>query len=162
MCEFDPDHIATGRVIKVGRIDGTDLTQMTCLKEGLKKIHPAPNQGYDEFYVFRDLPTEDPKVCITEPNSGRKLELFTDQLGVQFYTGNYLDPKSDPTGKDTYNYPPHAGFCLAAQGFPDAVNRSNFPKQFIAPGGKTYTQKTKLVFSVMRTGLQRPMSNGKI
>ncbi|VDD77929.1 unnamed protein product [Mesocestoides corti] len=150
MCEFDGENIPTGRLLKVGRVDGTDLRHMICLKEGLRKIHPPPHQGFDDFYVFRDLPEEDSKVTVNEPNSCRRIDLFTDQPGVQFYTGNYLDPKSDPVGKDTFSYPPHAGFCLEAQGFPDAVNRSNFPKRFVAPCGRSYTQKTKYVFSVQR------------
>ncbi|VDL39814.1 unnamed protein product [Hymenolepis diminuta] len=149
MCECDVEHIPTGRLIKVGKVDGTDLTSLTCLKEGLRKIHPPPH-GYDEFYMFRDLPEDEAKAVVYEPNSSRKLELFTDQLGVQFYTGNYLDPKTDPIGKDTFSYPSHSGFCLEAQGFPDAANRSNFPKQFVTPIGMNYVQKTRFEFTVQK------------
>ncbi|KAL5969634.1 Galactose mutarotase [Taenia solium] len=150
MCECDAEHIPTGRLVKVGRVDYTDLNQLTCLKEGLRKIHPPPQQGFDEYYVFRDLPIDEAKAIVIEPNSCRRLELFTDQLGVQFYTGNCLDPKTDPVGKDTYSYLPHGGLCLEAQGFPDAVNRSNFPKQFVTPTGTCYVQKTRYEFSVQK------------
>lgn len=147
MCECDSEQIPTGRLVQVCKVDGTDFTQLTCLKEGLNMPNPL-HQGYDDYYVFRDLPADEPKVIISESSSRRRMEMFTDQLGVQFYTGNYLDPKTDPVGKDAYSYPCHAGLCLEAQGYPDAVNRSNFPKQFVTPTGMCYEQKTRYEFSI--------------
>ncbi|KAM7541596.1 hypothetical protein Aperf_G00000038115 [Anoplocephala perfoliata] len=150
MCEFDADLLPTGSVIKAGQVDGTDLTQMTCLKEGLRKIHPEPQTGYDDFYIFNDLPEDEAKVVVIEPISCRRLEVFTDQLGMQFYTANGFNPNSDPKGKDYYRYPPHSGLCLEVQGYPDAVNQPNFPKQFLTPTGKNYVQKTLFVFSIQK------------
>ncbi|VDL85708.1 unnamed protein product [Schistocephalus solidus] len=147
MLETEPDLTPTGRIQKAGKVDGTDLRKPVSLKEGLRKIHPAPFQGYDEYYIFNQIPEEEAKMSVLEPNSGRCVEVFSDQPGVQFYTGNCLDPKTDPVGKDGYSYPPHSGFCMELQGFPDAVNRSNFPKTFVLPNGKPYIQKTKFVFS---------------
>ncbi|VDN08884.1 unnamed protein product [Dibothriocephalus latus] len=147
MLETEPDLFPTGRIQKAGKVDGTDLRKPTGLKEGLRKIHPAPFHGYDDYYIFNQIPDEEAKMSVSEPNSGRRVEVFTDQPGVQFYTGNCLDPKTDPTGKDGYSYQPHSGFCMELQGFPDAVNRSNFPKNFVLPNGKPYIQKTKFVFS---------------
>ncbi|KAL7063109.1 hypothetical protein AAHC03_0210 [Spirometra sp. Aus1] len=145
--ETEPDLMPTGRILKAGKVDGTDLRKPVGLKDGLRKIHPAPFQGFDDYYIFNQMPEEEAKMTVSEPNSGRRVEVFSDQPGVQFYTGNCLEPKTDPVGKDGYSYPPHSGFCMELQGFPDAVNRANFPKTFVLPNGKPYIQKTKFVFS---------------
>nr|VZI20737.1 unnamed protein product [Spirometra erinaceieuropaei] len=145
--ETEPDLMPTGRIQKAGKVDGTDLRKPVGLKDGLRKIHPAPFQGFDDYYIFNQMPEEEAKMTVSEPNSGRRVEVFSDQPGVQFYTGNCLEPKTDPVGKDGYSYPPHSGFCMELQGFPDAVNRANFPKTFVLPNGKPYIQKTKFVFS---------------
>ncbi|BHF61454.1 hypothetical protein SprV_0100442800 [Sparganum proliferum] len=147
LLETEPDLMPTGRIQKVGKVDGTDLRKPVSLKDGLRKIHPAPFQGFDDYYIFNQMPEEEAKMTVSEPNSGRRVEVFSDQLGVQFYTGNCLEPKTDPVGKDGYSYPPHSGFCMELQGFPDAVNRANFPKTFVLPNGRPYSQKTKFVFS---------------
>lgn len=144
MCELEGELFPTGRMMNVGKVPGTDLRKPTALKKSLTMIHPPPFQGFDDFYAFKELPESEPKITVKDPVSGRKLELFTDQLGVQFYSGNFLDPKTDPKGKDGFSYPQHSGLCMEAQGYPDAVNRNNFPKMFIAPG-KPYAQDRKSV-----------------
>ena len=55
-----------------------------------------------------------------DPVSHRVLEVFTDQPGVQFYTGNFLDVKN---AKDNHSYGKHSGFNLEAQNYPDAINK---------------------------------------
>lgn len=68
---------------------------------------------------------------VLDPRSGRVLELWTDQPGLQFYTGNFLKAEQ---GKGGQVYGVHAGLCLETQGFPDAVNHPNFPSQIYEPG----------------------------
>ena len=63
--------------------------------------------------------------------SGRAMELWADQPGVQFYTGNGL---SGVRGKDGKVYNRYDALCLETQGFPDAVNCPNFPSQIVRPG----------------------------
>ncbi|KAF7838433.1 aldose 1-epimerase-like [Senna tora] len=63
--------------------------------------------------------------------SGRKMELWSNQVGVQFYTSNML---KDVKGKGGATYQKHGGFCLETQGFPDSVNHPNFPSQIVYPG----------------------------
>ncbi|CAN6269938.1 unnamed protein product [Urochloa humidicola] len=63
--------------------------------------------------------------------SGRAMEVWANQPGVQFYTGNFLD---DVKGKGGSVYGQHAALCLETQGFPDAVNHPNFPSQIVKPG----------------------------
>ncbi|WOK94233.1 aldose 1-epimerase-like [Canna indica] len=90
--------------------------------------------GYDINYVL-DLPLGNDgmrKVAVVENSvSGRKLELWANQPGVQFYTANTLN---ETNGKDGHAYGSYAGLCLETQGFPDAVNHPNFPSQIVNPG----------------------------
>ena len=81
------------------------------------------------------------KLCakVREPRSGRTMEMFTTEPGVQFYTGNFLDGKDK--GKSGGVYQKHWGFCLEAQHFPDSVNKPNFPNAILKPGD-TYRQTT--------------------
>ncbi|CAH9078706.1 unnamed protein product [Cuscuta europaea] len=67
---------------------------------------------------------------VEDGKSGRKLELWTNQPGVQFYTSNMLN---DTKGKGGFVYRKHAALCLETQGFPDAVNHPNFPSQILNP-----------------------------
>ena len=57
--------------------------------------------------------------------SGRKMEVYTDLPGVQFYCGNYVDDKD---GKQGHDYGFRSAFCLETQFYPDAVNHENFPE----------------------------------
>ncbi len=101
--------------------------------------------GYDHNYVLR---SEGKRLALAarvrEPKSGRVMEMFTTEPGVQFYTGNFLDGKLK--GKGGVTYQKHQGFCLEAQHFPDSVNHDNFPSVILKPG-KTYTQTTVYKFS---------------
>lgn len=72
------------------------------------------------------------KVAIVkDEGSGRKFELWANQPGVQFYTGNFLDHVE---GKGGVIYKKYGGLCLETQGFPDSVNHPQFPSQIVNPG----------------------------
>lgn len=96
------------------------------------RINELP-YGYDINYVLDDTGTKHlKKVAVVQDNlSGRKLELWSNQPGVQFYTSNQLD---HVVGKGGFVYTKYAGLCLETQGFPDAVNHPNFPSQIVNPG----------------------------
>jgi aldose 1-epimerase len=89
------------------------------------------------------------KLCakVREPKSGRTMEMYTSEPGVQFYSGNFLDGKDK--GKGGVVYQKHWGFCLEAQHFPDSVNKSSFPTTILKPGD-TYRQTTVYKFGVER------------
>ena len=82
------------------------------------------------------------RVC--DPESGRVLEMFTTEPGVQLYTANFLD--GTLKGKGGVVYKKHQAFCLEAQHFPDSVHHANFPSTILRPG-ETYTQTTIYKFS---------------
>jgi aldose 1-epimerase len=81
---------------------------------------------------------------VEEPESGRVLEIWTDQPGIQFYTGNFLD--GTVVGKGGVAYQKHAAFCLETQHFPDSPNKPNFPSTVLRPG-QTYRTVTVHKFS---------------
>ena len=68
---------------------------------------------------------------VTDPASGRSLEVRTTQPGVQFYTGNFMDGKPAGTGSV---YAHRTGLCLETQHFPDSPNQPKFPSTILRPG----------------------------
>lgn len=70
---------------------------------------------------------------VSDEESGRKMELWTNQIGLQFYTGNMI---GEAVGKNGVVYRNHGGLCLETQGFPDSVNHRKFPSQVVQPGQK--------------------------
>jgi galactose mutarotase-like enzyme len=69
---------------------------------------------------------------VEEPQSGRVLEIWTDQPGIQLYTGNFLD--GTIVGKGGKTYGKHFAFCLETQHFPDSPNHASFPTTILEPG----------------------------
>jgi aldose 1-epimerase len=94
--------------------------------------------GYDHNFV---LDSQDGSLAlaavVTEPKSGRVMEVWTQEPGVQFYTGNFLD--GSVKGKGGRAYGRHAAFCLETQHFPDSPNRASFPSTVLKPGGRYST-----------------------
>ena len=84
---------------------------------------------------------------VTEPNSGRVLEVSTTEPGVQFYTGNFLD--GTITGKGGKVYGKRAALCLETQHFPDSPNHPDFPSVILKPGAP-YSSTTVWKFSTAR------------
>jgi aldose 1-epimerase len=85
-----------------------------------------------------------PAARVSDPESGRTMEVFTTERCLQFYTGLNLDGSS--IGKSLRPYEKFSGFCLECQGFPDAPNRPAFDSITLHPG-HTYRQKTAYRFS---------------
>jgi len=89
--------------------------------------------GYDHNFVLNGYDGSlRPAARLYEPVSGRVLEIFTTELGIQFYSGNFLDGSF--TGKGGIVYHKYAGLCLEPQHFPDAPNHPNFPSTVLRPG----------------------------
>ena len=99
----------------------------------------AIGRGYDHNFVLRGGATASPKLAarIEDPVSGRVLELFTTEPGVQVYTGNFLDGTT--VGKSHTVYRQGDGIALEPQRFPDSPNHSAFPSARLDPG-QTYRQ----------------------
>jgi aldose 1-epimerase len=102
-------------------------------------------KGYDHNWVLDGhAGTLRQVVRVSEPTSGRVLEVSTTEPGVQFYTGNFLD--GTITGKGGAVYRHRFGLCLETQHFPDSPNQPSFPSTVIKPG-QPYTSTTVYKFS---------------
>ena len=98
--------------------------------------------GYDHCWVLNDQDNGVRFVASAyEPVSGRLLEVFSDEPGIQFYSGNFLDGTLPSKNKGMYQH--RTGFCLETQHYPDSPNQKNFPSVILKPGEK---YKSKTVF----------------
>ncbi|KYP13916.1 aldose epimerase family protein, partial [Flavihumibacter sp. CACIAM 22H1] len=95
--------------------------------------------GYDHNYVLTNANGSLQKVAtLTEPGSGRILEVWTTEPGIQFYSGNFLDGKFvNHTGTPVQL---HTALCLETQHFPDSPNKKEFPSTLLEPGKKYVTE----------------------
>jgi aldose 1-epimerase len=101
--------------------------------------------GYDHNWVIAGTPGELRSAAfVSEPTSGRTLEVLTTQPGVQFYSGNVLPTL---TGKGGKSYTRRSGFCLETQHFPDTPNQPTFPSAQLEPGER-YEETTIWKFGV--------------
>ena len=96
--------------------------------------------GYDHCWVLNDQNTGVRFVASAyEPVSGRLLEVFSDEPGIQFYSGNFLDGTLPSKNNGVYQH--RTGFCLETQHYPDSPNQKNFPSVRLNPG-ENYNSKT--------------------
>jgi aldose 1-epimerase len=105
--------------------------------------------GYDHNFVFSQPAAGEmrPVGSVTDPASGRVMDLTTAEPGVQFYTGNFLDGSIKGRGGKAYGK--RAGFCLETQHFPDSPNKPDFPPVVLRPG-QTYRTSTQYTFSATK------------
>jgi len=102
--------------------------------------------GYDHNWVLNHTSgTMGLAARVSDPSSGRVLEVSTTEPGVQFYTGNFLD--GTVTGKGGRVYQKRTGLCLETQHFPDSPNHPAFPTTTLEPG-QTYATMTTFAFRV--------------
>ena len=102
--------------------------------------------GYDHTFVLQTGNRLREAAKLHEPTTGRVLEVLTDQPGIQFYSGNFLD--GSIVGKRGRAYVQRSGCCLEPQHFPDSPNQPSFPSTRLQPE-ECRRQTTVLKFSVM-------------
>jgi aldose 1-epimerase len=140
----DAELIPTGTIASV---KGTplDFTTPHLIGERLDKTGLTP-PGYDHNYVLNHPGREVALAARAyHAESGRVMEVLTDQPGVQLYTSNFA-PVEGVECVGGIRFGRHGAFCLETQNFPDAVNRPNFPSAILSPGA-TYDRTTTLRFS---------------
>lgn len=137
---------ANDKLIPTGifsEVKGTpmDFTLMKKIGKDLSKVAG----GYDHNWVLhREGIGPELIAALYHPASGRYMEVYTTEPGIQFYTGNFLD--GTLTGKGGKKYVQHAGLCLETQHFPDSPNQPKFPNTILKPN-ETYKQTTVYKFS---------------
>tara|TARA_R110002050_G_scaffold243115_2_gene379542 strand:+ start:36532 stop:37716 length:1185 start_codon:yes stop_codon:yes gene_type:complete len=101
--------------------------------------------GYDHCWVLNNQ-NEGVRLVSSayEKESGRQLDVYSDEIGIQLYTGNFLD--GTLPNKQGGKYAHRTGFCLETQHYPDSPNQENFPTTVLNPGEK-YISKTSFKFS---------------
>lgn len=113
-----------------------DLRKPTILGDVIDKV---PGGGYDYNFCLPE-PYDHRKISfvakVLHPATGRRLEVYSNQPGVQFYTSNSIPERNETgiVGKNGAQYFRHAAFCLETQNYPDAVNHKNFPNSILRPG----------------------------
>lgn len=137
----DTTLIPTGEIKSV---QGTPFDFTSSQKIGAR-IDQVPG-GYDHNYVLGQSDSLQLAAVLSEPNSGRTLETYTTEPGIQFYSGNFLDGSLSIDGTPVKK---HTGLCLETQHFPDSPNQPNFPSTILNPGEK-YESKTIYKFSVKK------------
>lgn len=122
-----------------------DFTKPKAIGADLLKMGGDP-PGYDHNLVVRGAAgTLRRAAAVLEPVSGRTMECWTTEPGIQFYSGNFLEGKGVGWGGAVYSR--HHGFCLETQHYPDSINQPKFPSVVVEPG-KTYTSTTEYRFGV--------------
>ena len=132
---IDESSIPTGAILDVA---GTPLDFRQRKAIGLE-IESEDQQinfgsGYDHNFVINHSEIGGVSLAaeVYSPNSGRVMKVYTDQPGVQFYTGNFLN--GELVGKDGAVYGRRSAFCLETQHFPDSPNKPMFPSTILQPG----------------------------
>ena len=123
--------IPTGELTPVS---GTplDFRKPAIVGDRIDQLKPVPG-GYDHNFVLkREGLGLQLAAVVTDPKSGRKVEVLTTEPGIQLYTGNFLDGKLK--GINGFVYNKHSALCLETQHFPDSPNQPKFPTTTLLPG----------------------------
>ncbi len=143
---IDKEFVPTGKTEKVA---GTplDFRKLTAIGSRISDNHEQLKLagGYDFNYILNNYSGKVREVAdVYDPSSGRYMQVFTDQPGIQFYSGNFLS--GTQIGKGGVAYQQHTGLCLEAQHYPDSPHEPKWPS-VILKRGQVYRQTTIYKFS---------------
>ena len=135
----DSGLIPTGEIASV---EGTpfDFRQPTAIGARVNEDHQQLKYGlgYDHNWVLTPADSGLTLAArVVEPVSGRTMELYTNEPGIQFYGGNFLNGQD--TGKNGMVYHHRGALCLETQHFPDSPNQPQFPSTLLEPGQEYYS-----------------------
>lgn len=132
----DATLIPTG---EIKAVKGTvfDFTTPHIIGARIDSVPGAAPGGYDHNWVLNRTDSSLQLVAtLTDTTSGRKLEVYTTEPGIQFYSGNFLDGTFSSGGKQVKF---RTALCLETQHFPDSPNKPKFPSTILKPGEKYHT-----------------------
>lgn len=136
----DSTLIPTGESMPVGGTPFDFLTPHSVGERILEEFQQLKfGGGYDHNFILDN--TSEVDATVYDPSTGRLMEVITDQPGIQFYSGNFLNGRLTGFGGKPYNY--RSGLCLETQHFPDSPNHPNFPTTVLNPGD---TMKTTTIY----------------
>lgn len=142
--------IPTGEILSV-KATPFDFTEAKPIGRDIKADHQQIEYGggFDHNWVLRRSEFEGQMhtaAILADPESGRQMEIITDQPGLQFYSGNFLDGKI--TGKDGARYQYRGAVALETQHYPDSPNQPHFPRTTLK-AGESFESQTIYRFSVI-------------
>jgi aldose 1-epimerase len=140
----DDTSIPTG---ELAPMKGTamDFTNAHAIGDQIAELKKPPHttKGYDHCYVLRGQSGKlELAAKAKDPSSGRTMQIYTTEPGIQLYCGNFLDGSAGGNG-----YKQHEAFCLETQHYPDSPNQPSFPSTTLKPG-ETYRSQTVHKFGV--------------
>ena len=135
ICETDEQSIPTGKILNV------EESKFDLQKDFLINKDFLSSGGIDHNYILEDQTMKKSVAKIYSKKTGLGVEYFTNQNGIQFYTGNMMLDKY--VGKHDKSYGFQYGMCLEPQHFPDAINHQNFPSPILRKN-KNYLSKIKI------------------
>ena len=148
----DTTYMPTGQMLKVA---GTpmDFRKSTPLSKDINNQHFAMTRnahGFDHNWCLNTWHNGQPDestvaASLYSPKTGIMLQVFTNEPGIQVYTGNFLDASF--AGKHGYRYPKHSAVCMETQHYPDSPNHSEWPSTWLETG-KKYSSHCIYKFSV--------------
>lgn len=142
----DSTLIPTGKIVPVS---GTpfDFTTPKTIGEAIETDDEQLKfgKGYDHNFVIDKHAADEPVAIVNGDKSGVVMEVYTDQPGLQFYSGNFMQGKNKMKGNQTDDF--RTAFALETQHFPDSPNQPSFPSTVLKPGA-TYHTETIYKFSV--------------
>ena len=146
----DKQLIPTGKFLSVKETP-FDFNVMHAIGDNINANHPqlANGNGYDHCWIINSAHNgmKVPVATLYEPETGRMMEVFTDQMGMQFYSGNFF--KGNTQGKwGAHLY--RGALALETQKFPDAIHQENFSEKAVLNPGEQYTQTCIYKFSVVK------------
>lgn len=139
----DDTLIPTG---EIAGVKGTvlDFRKSTRLGDRIERLTDTAALGYDHNFVLRNNTGRNALAAtLRDPSSGRTLKIYTQEPGIQLYSGNFLKGQ---TGKGGKTYAHRSAMCLEDQHYPDSVNQPEFPSTILRPG-ETYKKSTVYEFS---------------
>lgn len=139
----DDTLIPTGELADV---EGTvlDFRKSTRIGDRIEKLTDTAALGYDHNFVLRNQSGKNALAAtLRDPSSGRVVRIFTQEPGIQFYSGNFLFGQKGKGGKE---YAHRSALCLEDQHYPDSVNQPEFPSTILKPD-ETYKKTTIYEFS---------------
>ena len=130
----DSTLIPTGEIAAVAATP-FDFREFRAIGERVAQLGDGEGAGYDHNFVLNNQDGDLALAAkVRDPNSGRVLNVYTTEPGIQFYGGNFL---SGATGKGGKKYDYRSGLCLETQHYPDSINQPSFPSVVLRPG-ETY------------------------
>ncbi len=142
--ELNGEMLPTGTLIRAEEDPLFDFRSGKTIREGADSEHPQiklVGNGYDHPFLLNS--EKQPAIELTDPESGRSLQIQTTEPAVVLYTGNHVGGSYSIKGVEARN---HLGLCLETQGLPDSVNIPHFPSA-ILKADEEFRSETSYVFS---------------